>query len=148
MLIRLAGGRVVDPVTGRDGTGDIWIRDSRIIEAPSGETPDEVFDVSGKIVMAGAIDIHSHIAGGNVNTARLLLPENHRSHTPRPAQTPLSTAGWSTFETGVRYAAMGFTTVIEPAVPPHPRFIRISNSPICRSSTRASSPSSARTTFC
>jgi formylmethanofuran dehydrogenase subunit A len=119
MLIRLAGGRVVDPVTGRDGIGDIWIRDSRIIEAPSGETPDEVFDVSGKIVMAGAIDIHSHIAGGNVNTARLLLPENHRSHTPRPAQTPLSTAGWSTFETGVRYAAMGFTTVIEPAVPTH-----------------------------
>ena len=81
MLIRLAGGRVVDPANGRDGTGDIWIRDSRIIEAPSGETPDEVFDVSGKIVMAGAIDIHSHIAGGNVNTARLLLPENHRSHT-------------------------------------------------------------------
>lgn len=119
MLIRLAGGRVVDPVTGRDGIGDLWIRDSRIIEAPSGETPDEVFDVSGKIVMAGAIDIHSHIAGGNVNTARLLLPENHRAHTPRPAETPLSTAGWSTFETGVRYAAMGFTTVIEPAVPTH-----------------------------
>ena len=27
------------------------------------------------IVMAGAIDIHSHIAGGNVNNARLLSPE-------------------------------------------------------------------------
>ncbi|MGP8232582.1 MAG: formylmethanofuran dehydrogenase subunit A [Methylovirgula sp.] len=119
MLIRLAGGRVVDPANGRDGIGDIWIRDSRIIEAPVGETPDEVFDVSGKIVMAGAIDIHSHIAGGNVNTARLLLPENHRAHIARPAETPLSTAGWSTFETGCRYAAMGFTTVIEPAVPTH-----------------------------
>ncbi len=119
MLIRLAGGRVVDPANGRDGIGDVWIRDSRIIEAPVGETPDEVFDVSGKIVMAGAIDIHSHIAGGNVNTARLLLPENHRAHVARPAETPLSTAGWSTFETGCRYAAMGFTTVIEPAVPPH-----------------------------
>ena len=69
--------------------------------------------------MAGAIDIHSHIAGGNVNTARLLLPENHRAHVARPAETPLSTAGWSTFETGCRYAAMGFTTVIEPAVPTH-----------------------------
>jgi formylmethanofuran dehydrogenase subunit A len=119
MLIRLAGGRVVDPANGRDSVGDVWIRDSRIIAAPVGETPDEVFDVSGKIVMAGAIDIHSHIAGGNVNTARLLLPENHRAHVARPAQTPLSTAGWSTFETGSRYAAMGFTTVIEPAVPTH-----------------------------
>ncbi|MGB8277003.1 MAG: formylmethanofuran dehydrogenase subunit A [Methylovirgula sp.] len=119
MLIRLSGGRVIDPANGRDGIGDIWIRDDRIVEAAAGETPDMVHDVTGKIVMAGAIDIHSHIAGGNVNTARLLLPENHRAHTPRPAATPLSTAGWSTFETGCRYAAMGFTTVVEPAVMPH-----------------------------
>ena len=102
MLIRLSGGRVIDPANGRDGIGDIWIKDDRIVEAPANETPDKVYDISGKIVMAGAIDIHSHIAGGNVNTARLLLPENHRAHTPRPAATPLSTAGWSTFETGCR----------------------------------------------
>ncbi|TAL78084.1 MAG: formylmethanofuran dehydrogenase subunit A [Beijerinckiaceae bacterium] len=119
MLIRLSGGRVIDPANGRDGIGDIWIKDDRIVDPPANETPDKVYDISGKIVMAGAIDIHSHIAGGNVNTARLLLPENHRAHTPRPAATPLSTAGWSTFETGCRYAAMGYTTVIEPAVPPH-----------------------------
>jgi formylmethanofuran dehydrogenase subunit A len=119
MLIRLKGGHVVDPAHGRDGVGDIWIKDSHIVEPPQGAKPDQTYDVSGKIVMAGAIDIHSHIAGGNVNTARLLLPENHRAHTPRPAETPLSTAGWSTFETGCRYALMGFTTVIEPAVPTH-----------------------------
>ncbi len=69
--------------------------------------------------MAGAIDIHSHIAGANTNTARLLLPEQHRAHSQRPASTPLSNAGWSTFETGCLYAQMGFTTVIEPAVAPH-----------------------------
>jgi formylmethanofuran dehydrogenase subunit A len=69
--------------------------------------------------MAGAIDIHSHIAGWNVNTARLLLPEYHRAAVRRPAKTPLSYAGWSTFETGCCYAAMGFTTVVEPAVSPH-----------------------------
>jgi formylmethanofuran dehydrogenase subunit A len=119
MLIRLSGGRVIDPANGRDGIGDLWIRDDRIVEPVAGEQPDMVHDVTGKIVMAGAIDIHSHIAGGNVNTARLLLPENHRAHVARPAATPLSTAGWSTFETGCRYAAMGFTTVIEPAVTPH-----------------------------
>ena len=39
---------------------------------------DDVYDATGMIVMAGAIDIHSHIAGANVNTARLLLPEQHR----------------------------------------------------------------------
>lgn len=118
MLIRLTGGRVIDPANGRDGIGDLWIKDDRIIDPPN-ETPDVVHDVSGKIIMAGAIDIHSHIAGGNVDTARLLLPENHRAHVARPAATPLSTAGWSTFETGCRYAAMGYTMVIEPAVLPH-----------------------------
>ena len=119
MLIRLAGGRVIDPVHGRDAVGDVHMRDGRIVVPDGDEQPDVVHDVSGKIVMAGAIDIHSHIAGGNVNTARLLLPEQHRAHAPRPAETPLSTALWSTFETGCRYAQMGFTTVIEPAVTPH-----------------------------
>ena len=38
---------------------------------------------------------------------------------PRPAGTPLSNAGWSTFETGRLYAQMGFTTVVEPAMSPH-----------------------------
>jgi formylmethanofuran dehydrogenase subunit A len=119
MLTRIAGGRVIDPANDRDSVGDLWMRDGRIIDGPQSERPDETHDATGKIVMAGAIDIHSHIAGWNVNTARLLLPEYHRAAAPRPAATPLSDAGWSTFETGFRYAEMGFTTVIEPAVSPH-----------------------------
>jgi formylmethanofuran dehydrogenase subunit A len=119
MLMRLAGGRVIDPANGRDEVGDVWMRDGRIVDAPSDARTDETYDATGKIVMAGAIDIHSHIAGWNVNTARLLLPEYHRAAMQRPAATPLSYAGWSTFETGCRYATMGFTTVVEPAVSPH-----------------------------
>jgi formylmethanofuran dehydrogenase subunit A len=119
MLTRIAGGRVIDPANGRDGAGDIWMRDGKIVDAPQGARADASYDAAGKIVMAGAIDIHSHIAGWNVNTARLLLPEYHRAAAHRPAETPLSNAGWSTFETGCRYAAMGFTTVVEPAVSPH-----------------------------
>jgi formylmethanofuran dehydrogenase subunit A len=119
MLTRLAGGRVIDPANDRDAVGDVWWRDGRVIDAPSDTRADATYDATGKIVMAGAIDIHSHIAGWNVNTARLLLPEYHRAAAQRPAATPLSYAGWSTFETGCRYAAMGFTTVVEPAVSPH-----------------------------
>jgi formylmethanofuran dehydrogenase subunit A len=52
-----------------------------------------------------------------VNTARLLLPERRRAMAGSTAQA--SGAGFSTFETGCRYAAMGFTTVVEPAVAPH-----------------------------
>ena len=119
MLTCIRGGRIVDPAHKRDEIGDLYIRDDRIV-APSAEArPDEIVDAEGLIVMAGGIDIHSHIAGSNVNTARLLMPEQHRAHARRPAATPLSNAGWSTFETGCLYAEMGFTTVVEPAVSPH-----------------------------
>ena len=119
MLIHIKGGRIVDPSHRRDEIGDLWVRDEQIVAPPGGGAKaDETVDASGLVVMAGGIDIHSHIAGGNVNTARLLLPEQHRSHARRAA-TPLSNAGWSTFETGCLYAEMGFTTVVEPAVAPH-----------------------------
>lgn len=117
MLTLLKGGRIIDPYNDRDEIGDLWIEDGHIVAAPQGRLPDQTHDVAGKIVMAGAIDIHSHIAGGNVNTARLLLPELHRSRTA--PMLPLATAKWSTYETGVIYAGMGFTTVVEPAVAPH-----------------------------
>jgi len=118
MLTRIKGGEIVDPVNGRIGKGDLWIRDEEIVEAPEGDRAERTVDASGCVVMAGAIDIHSHIGGGNVNTARLLLPQEHSAHLPRPAATPLSNAGWSTFETGCLYAKMGFTTVVEPAMSP------------------------------
>jgi formylmethanofuran dehydrogenase subunit A len=118
MLTRITGGEIIDPVNGRSGHGDLWLRDGHIAAPPTNEAADRTIDATDCIVMAGAIDIHSHIGGGNVNTARLLLPEHHAAHSPRPAMTPLSNAGWSTFETGCLYARMGFTTVVEPAMAP------------------------------
>jgi len=120
MLIKLKGGRIIDPANGRDEVSDLWIEADRIVAPPSGDTQaNETYDVTGMIVMAGAIDIHSHIAGANVNAARLLLPEEHRGTTAAASPTPLANCKWSTFETGCLYAAMGFTTVVEPAVAPH-----------------------------
>ena len=120
MLIRLKGGRLVDPANNRDEIGDLFIRGDRIVAPPEGGVDaDETIDADGLVVLAGGIDIHSHIAGANVNTARLLLPEHHGAHARRPSATPLSNAGWSTFETGCLYAEMGFTTVVEPAISPH-----------------------------
>jgi formylmethanofuran dehydrogenase subunit A len=109
MLTRIAGGRVIDPANGRDEVADVWMRDGRIVAPPLGARADTTYAAAGKIVMAGAIDIHSHIAGFNVNTARFMLPELSRGRAPAP---PALT-------TGRRYAQMGFTTVVEPAVPPH-----------------------------
>lgn len=119
MLTVLQGGHVVDPVNGRDAVGDVFMEGGIIVEAPSdGRRPDEAVDCAGMVVMAGAIDIHSHIAGGHVNTARLLLPEFHKAFRARPEKTALSKVGWTTEETGLLYAAMGFTTVVEPAMAP------------------------------
>jgi formylmethanofuran dehydrogenase subunit A len=115
MLTRIKGGRVIDPTVGRDGVGEVWIRDGRIVAEPSGGAgADETYEAAGKIVMAGAIDIHSHIAGTNVTAARLLLPEFQRNTAAEPLFF-----GWPAFATGCRYAEMGFTTVVEPAVAPH-----------------------------
>ncbi len=113
MLTRIAGGRIVDPANGRDETGDLWIEDGRIVAPPGpGRAADVTHDVSGTIVLAGAIDIHSHIAGNNVNTARLLLPDL-RDDRGWFAGAPISE------DIGRLYAAMGFTTVIEPAISPN-----------------------------
>ena len=120
MLSKLIGGILYDPAQKVNGElHDIFIRDGFIVCDPGPDAKfDEVYDIAGKVVMAGAIDIHSHIAGGNVNTARLLLPEQHRNHMARRLNHPFSTAKWSTTHTGYRYARMGYTTVVEPAMLP------------------------------
>ncbi|ABA56566.1 formylmethanofuran dehydrogenase, subunit A [Nitrosococcus oceani ATCC 19707] len=123
MLIKLTGGTVYDPMHGINGeVRDIYIRDGRIINPPPGDMSiDQEYPLNNKIIMAGAIDIHSHIGGGNVNIARTLLPEGH--HTNLLPRTELLRAGSgraipSTFATGYRYAEMGYTAVFEPAVLP------------------------------
>lgn len=94
MRIKLTGGRVYDPDQGWQGeVRDLFIENDRIVADPGPETRFEAeYDISGKIVMAGAIDIHSHIAGGNVNTARVLLPEQHRNFMARRLGHPHETA--------------------------------------------------------
>lgn len=57
----LAGGRIIDPGSGRDGIGNLAIDDGRIaaisVEPLDG---DRVIDVSGLVVAPGFIDLHSH----------------------------------------------------------------------------------------
>jgi formylmethanofuran dehydrogenase subunit A len=122
-ITKLAGGIVVDPANGRDRVpADLYIENGRIIAEPAAGTRiDEVIDVSGKIVMAGGIDIHSHLAGGKVNLARTLMAEDHRDHGDVHGDLRRSGGGVctpSTFSTGYRYAQMGYTAAFEPAMLP------------------------------
>lgn len=120
--LRLRGGRIVDPANGVDAVRDLCIRGGRIVELPA-DAPAEEIDASGCVVMAGGIDMHTHIGGGKMNLARLLLPEDHRNgHDPIAAPTnPLEIASCGTctpgtLATGYRYVEMGYTSAFEPAM--------------------------------
>jgi formylmethanofuran dehydrogenase subunit A len=130
-IARLKGGRVYDPANGVDGEQrDVYIRDGRIVDAPADGAVDRDYDAQGMIVMAGGIDLHSHIGGGKTNLSRLLLPEDHRDDAPRDASYEavqdergrylrmpscgVCTPG--TLATGYRYAEMGYTAAFEPAM--------------------------------
>ena len=76
LLIR--GGRVIDPTNGTNAVRDLVVRDGRLAAPLAGEAYDETFDASGCVVMAGGIDMHTHIRGGKVNLARMLMAEDHR----------------------------------------------------------------------
>src|SRR5215208_6020815 len=123
MLLKLAGGRLYDPINGIDGlVRDLWIEDGRIVAGPSdGRPADETVDLAGRVVMPAGIDLHSHIGGGKVNIARMLLPEEHRAHRQHrdgALRCGSGHASPSTFTTGYAYAAMGYTMAFEPAMLP------------------------------
>jgi formylmethanofuran dehydrogenase subunit A len=123
MLIKLTGGTVYDPAHQIDGkVMDIYVRDGRIVERPrDGEPVSQEYDLRGKVVMAGAIDMHTHIGGGKVNIARTMLPEDHRIDPTVHTEFCRSGCGHaapSTLTTGYRYAEMGYTAGFEPALLP------------------------------
>jgi len=122
MLIKLTGGKIYDPENGTNGeVRDIYVRDGKIIETPLDERVDAEYGLQGRVVMAGAIDPHTHIGGGKLTIGRLMMPEDHRGH--EVSHTNLTRAGCghavpSTLTTGYRYAEMGYTACFEPAMLP------------------------------
>ena len=122
MMIKLTGGKVYDPANNVNGeVRDIYVVDGRIVPAAPEARVDKEYDVRGRVVMAGAIDPHTHIGGGKVTIARTLMPEDHEQD--EVAHTALTRAGTghalpSTMITGYRYAEMGYTACFEPAMLP------------------------------
>ena len=122
MLIKLTGGKVYDPANKVSGeVRDIYVEDGKIVAPKPNARPDATYDVKGRVVMAGAIDPHTHIGGGKMTIARMLLPEDHRGDPV--TRTELTRAGSgravpSTHVTGYRYAEMGYTACFEPAMLP------------------------------
>ncbi len=109
-VLRLFGGRLIEPIGNvTDWDRDIYIDGDRIVRKidiePRRLAVAESIDLRGCVVMAGGIDLHTHIGGGKLTLARLLMPES------RPSRfLPTSLA------TGRAYAKMGYSVAIEPAM--------------------------------
>jgi formylmethanofuran dehydrogenase subunit A len=118
-MLRITGGKVYDPANNINGiVQDVCIDNGRIVaDVVGGRT----IDATGMIVFPGGVDIHTHVAGAALNFARAMTPENqrvaakfmHTEHTRAGIGGPTPT----TFATGYLYAGMGYTTVVEAAVP-------------------------------
>jgi dihydroorotase len=59
MKLLIEGGRVVDPKSGRDAVGDLFLADGRIAAAAG--TPDRTIDAKGLVVAPGFIDLAARL---------------------------------------------------------------------------------------
>ena len=123
MITKLQNARIYDPINRINGKiKDLYIKNGHVIDKPKhGEKVSTTINLKNKIIMAGGIDIHSHIAGGKVNLARLLLPEEHRKYLYSSSEKLRSGSGLGTcssFHIGYKYAKLGYSAVFEPAVLP------------------------------
>ncbi len=124
MEILIRNGIVFDPLNNIKGeVMDIAIKNGKIVDPKEiDESKAVVVDAKNKVVMAGGIDIHSHIAGPKVNVGRMIRPEDHYL-TNKPHKLPYTRAETgltvpNAYRIGYGYARLGYTFVVEPATPP------------------------------
>lgn len=121
MKTRIKGGRVVDPLSGSDHVTDVWFEGDRIIDgsAIASEDADQTIDASGCVVMAGGIDIHTHIGGGKLAIARMLLSDVIDQDAAKTASEATQSEFLpSAAVAAQRYLQMGYTVALEPAMIP------------------------------
>lgn len=100
--LRIVGGHVIDPRNGVEAVRDVYVHGDRIVRGlPIGVTA-RTIDATGQLVMPGAIEMHTHIASRGVAIAHELNP----TLVPSPRDTALG------------YLRLGYTTVLDAAVPP------------------------------
>jgi formylmethanofuran dehydrogenase subunit A len=118
----IKNGFVFDPVQKIKGDkADIAVKDGKIVKSTELSSKAKTIDAKGKTVMAGAVEIHAHIAGPKVNEGRNYRPEDKLfTYSPKSGMKRMA-GGFSiptTFKTGYEYARMGYTTCMEAAMPP------------------------------
>ena len=107
----IKNGLVFDPLNQIEGEiKDILIESGKIVEKFTNENDIKEIDASGKTVISGAIDIHTHVASQQVNWARLLGANN--KHFKEEWQ------GLTLDKIAKDYISMGYTFILEANVFP------------------------------
>ncbi len=102
-MLKITNARLFDPASGKNGeTGDLFIENGKLASNGAPERVTDTLDAAGLAAMAGAVDIHAHAAGYPL---QLLRDGGMRALAP------------TAMELGARYAAMGYTTVVNAALP-------------------------------
>ncbi|NPA63249.1 MAG: formylmethanofuran dehydrogenase subunit A [Methanococci archaeon] len=115
----IKNGIVYDPLNGVNGEKmDICVKDGKIVESVSDNA--KIIDASNCVVMPGGVDSHSHLAGAKVNVGRIFRPEDSVKdiYAKKGLRTGTGFSVPSTYKTGYQYSEMGYTMVVEAAMPP------------------------------
>lgn len=120
MNYKITNGLLIDPVQKINTVKqDLLIKSGVIVSRFDDTDKFEEIDCSNMIVMAGAIDMHTHIGGGKANLSRMLLPEDHYLNSSAKNSLEIASSGHctpGTYRTGYRYTEMGYTAAFEPAM--------------------------------
>lgn len=113
----LKGGHVVDPSRGVDGTADVLVTNSRIVELPENGQIDpadvkEVIDCSGHYVFPGLIDHHVHFSWNTSGIA----PDLYCLPSGVTAACDAGSIGTNAFENFVRHRLMPAVTTLKASV--------------------------------
>ncbi len=121
-LTLIKNGTIIDPANHvARFVGDVWIEYDRVIARPVTGKPDRTIDASGRIVMPGGVDMHSHFAGPKVNAGRQIIARTTMIpgewlNEIRDASSPFVP---DIVTTGLCYVGLGYTTAIDAAIAPH-----------------------------
>ena len=75
-MLRITGGTVYDPANGINGeVRDLYVEDGKFVSSVTGG---RTIDATGLVIFPGGVDVHTHVAGGSINFARAMTPEDHR----------------------------------------------------------------------
>ena len=121
-MLWIKNGIVIDPKNGIEGEKmDIFVKEGKIVEESEVKKEEcMVIDASNKLVVAGGVEMHSHIAGSKINTGRSMRPEEMRvvRNVAGKFRAVVGRVLLTAPGIGYEYAKMGYTTAVEAASPP------------------------------